>query len=434
MLGCGRAHIRIIGLAIALLATVGVSRAKHEDGPLWFTQVIEPGFVVTPFAVGAIPATAMTFAPDGALYVATLGGVIFRYANVGGAIAAPPEPVAVADRPQGLAFGPDGALYVSSVDASKPAEAPRMWGMVLRFDEPSVSATGEKVLEDIPFGIHTNAGLRFGPDGKLYVGIGSTSVNGDSPSGEAPEIDPLTMAIISFDPAQVAGAPFSALRHRGSATPNPDLVDIVATGIHNPYALAFRGDDLYTASNAPQTQEPLGEDVLVGARDATTKTFADGTHDDFGSPGCLYTHDEQGWPVAGASSYPSLPDERETCVGRTPVTAALGLHRGATGLAIAPEGFGAFGGDAFVVEWGSLGPGFGVPSDATVPDILPPVEGHKLVRVGLDAAGRVRATPEGAPDISDFLVTTAPIDVAFWGGAMYVADFGTGVVFRVSPT
>jgi glucose/arabinose dehydrogenase len=305
--------------------------------------------------------------------------------------------------------------------------------MVLRYALPALGSTGVKVLEDIPFGIHTNAGLQFGPDGKLYVGIGSTSVNGDSPPGEAPEIHPVTMAVVRFDPSLVTDKPFSVMRYQGSSSPNPDPVDVVATGIHNAYDIAFRGEDFYTASNAPQSQEPLGEDVLVGVRDAPAKSFANGTHDNFGSPGCLYTHDALGWPVGGASDYPSLPDDQETCTGRVPVTAALGLHRGATGLAIAPAGFGEFGGDVFVAEWGSLGPSFAVIVGVQEPDIFPPVEGHKVVRVGLNADGSVRASLDGGPDITDFLLTTAPIDIAFHDGAMYVADFGTGIVLRVTP-
>lgn len=413
-------------LASLLLASLVATPAhpEHEQGPLWFDRVAEPGYVVTPYAAAPAVPTAMAFGPGGDLYVTTFAGSVHRHRNLGGVVGGPPEPVIEGfDRPLGLAFGPEGALYVSSVDPDKPQDE-RPWGMVSRFalegPLPMDASAGEKVLVDVPNGVHTLSGLALGPDGRLYVGNASSSVNGDSAPGEGPpEVDPITMAILRFDPADAAGSPLSALRYRGSGAASEDPVDVVANGIHNPHDLAFRGDDLYTGSNAPQGQEPLGEDVVVRVEDAPGASLADGTLQDFGSPGCLYTHDELGWPVGRPSTYEHLPEEERTCEGRVPVLAAVGLHRGSTGISIAPEeGFGPRSGDVFLAEWGSL---FGE------------VRGHKVVRVGLDAEGDLAAADDGGPDIADFLVGVSPIDIAFHDGAMYVADFGTSAILRVIP-
>ena len=87
------------------------------------------------------------------------------------------------------------------------------------------------------------------------------------------------------------------------------------------------------------------------------------------------------------------------------------MHVSADGLAFQTSGrWGKdYRNDLFVAEWGSL---FGQPT------------GHKVVRVELDKSGR-RVVSQ-----SDFLEVDLPIDVAFNGGAMYVADF-SGTIFKV---
>jgi glucose/arabinose dehydrogenase len=414
----------LVALLITLSIT-GVCLSPGTKAQLPFTQVLEPGYAVHPYAVGAAAPVAIAFGPDGALYVASYAGTIQRFRDIGGA-AGPPELVVTGLRtPEGLAWGPDGKLYVASVDPDNMTDG-RTWGMISRYDPWAAQlpldagVSGQKLLVDIPNGIHTVSGVTFGPDGLLYVSNGSSSENGDNDPAQpgVPEVPPLTMAIFRFDVAAAADHPLRALHYLGSGEPVEDPVDIVATGIHEPFHVVFRGRDAYAASNAPQGQEPLGEDQVVRVPDAPAASLAAGTAYNFGSPGCLYTHDERGWPVAGASSYPNLPPEQRTCEGVTPVAAVLGLHPGATGLAFASGGFGRFDGDLFVTDMGSL---FSV-----VP------QGHKIVRIGIAPDGSVRSVAGGAPDIADFMAGVEPVDVIFRDGAMYVADFAAGAVLRVT--
>ena len=410
---------------IALLSLAVLPAGAHHEDDQPFTQVLAPGYTASPYAVGAAPATTMAFGPDGNLYVATLGGQILRYIDVAGVVAGPPQVVATGiDSPLGMNFGPDGLLYVAATDTTKTDDN-RPWGHVLRMDivsalAPQTVADAERLLIDIPNGIHNLSAVNIHPNGDVYVGVASATLDGyRQETDTTDEVELLTLSILRFDPDDAAAGPLSALKHLNSGVSDPDPVDTVATGIHNTHDIAFRGDDIFTGSNGPQSQEPYGEDYLVRVIDAPGASFAGGTGQDFGTPRCLWKHDEMGWPEKAASTYPLSP--APSCDGVDDIALALGLHRGSTGVAVADEGFGRAAHDVFVAEWGNLPVG------------EPAVRGHKVVRVGLNEDGSVRALPSGMPDTEDFLVTTAPIDIAFKDGVMYVADFGSGVVFRVAP-
>ena len=93
----------------------------------------------------------------------------------------------------------------------------------------------EKILVDnLPTGKHQNDNLKFGPDGKLYVGIGSTC-------DACEDSDPRSAAILRFD--VVTGKS-----------------EIVATGMRNPYDLAFQPvtGDLFATDNG---RDDLGMDA-----------------------------------------------------------------------------------------------------------------------------------------------------------------------------
>lgn len=419
------------GLILLLMAVSGISEADHEEGPLHFSQVIEPGFIVSPVAIIAAP-TAMTFDDDGALYVASLSGTITRHRQVQGEFL-PPEVVAHGlESPQGIDFGVDGRLYVASIDADNLRDG-RVWGMVSRYDVPSdiaVPVDGEKVLVDIPGGVHTASGLTSGPDGKIYVGNGSATINGfDRATETNTELYPLTLAILRFDPDDAAHGALSALRARGTGVPEPDPVDVVAHGVHTPQAISFRGNDLYTVSNAPHEQDTFADEPILRLVDAPSVSLADDTHADFGSPGCLYDHDDFGWPIAGPSNFPDLPEEEKGCDGVTPPVGVLGIHRGVTGHAFAPGSFTGFAGDLFVAQWGNLPE----PESFVTGNLQSaPLQGHKVVRVGIGEDGAMASTSEGFADQSDFLVGVDPIDIEFDGSDLYVADFGAGLILRVS--
>ena len=126
----------------------------------------------------------MQWGADGHLYVGSLNnGAVMRYDGATGAphagpLGAPgtaqfvPPGLGGLANPHGILFGPDGDLYVCSFGTSR----------VKRYDGSTGAFVG-----DFATGIGSAHGLRFGPDGHLYVvGFGFTGVKRyDGETGDA---------------------------------------------------------------------------------------------------------------------------------------------------------------------------------------------------------------------------------------------------------
>jgi glucose/arabinose dehydrogenase len=224
------------------------------------------------------------------------------------------------EHPTALAFGPDHRLYVSEdvgsvVSVTRGTTKPRVFatkltvplGLVWRGRTLYVSESGKVealragrarrvVVSGLPFHLHQQDAIVNGPDGRLFLGSGSTC---DS----CAERDPRSAAILSFRPDG------SDLR-------------VVAHGLRNPYGLAFVGRTLYATVNG---KDKLGDgepaEMVVRVR----------TGADYGWPDC--------WP-----SY-ALRKLIGDCGGVTPPVAYLEPHSSADGIA-------SWRGDLFVAEWG----------------------------------------------------------------------------------
>jgi DNA-binding beta-propeller fold protein YncE len=131
--------------------------------------------------VGELPAGilvpgAMTFGPDGNLYVASANtGQILRYNGMTGAfmsvfVAAGSGGLA---NPQQILFGPDGNLYVSS-QVADALNAPGD-GQVMRYN--GTTGAFMNLFVDSPNDL---VGIAFGPDGNLYANesFGAANVGG----------------------------------------------------------------------------------------------------------------------------------------------------------------------------------------------------------------------------------------------------------------
>ncbi|MCA9926547.1 MAG: PQQ-dependent sugar dehydrogenase [Anaerolineales bacterium] len=174
-------------------------------------------------------------------------------------------------RPTGLAFDDNGNLFATSFDGSvriftdtdSDGHADNETNLAGRFNTPLgvavrpgtndvyVSSMGTITLlrdvtgdnradnridlvTDLPNGLHQNNNLKFGPDGMLYIGVGSTC-------DVCSELDPRSASIMRFDP------------DTGSS-------EAIATGLRNPYDIAFHPQtgDLFATDNG---RDDLGPDA-----------------------------------------------------------------------------------------------------------------------------------------------------------------------------
>lgn len=182
---------------------------KGFVGEVWLEDVRSP--------------TAFAFDDQDRLYVATEGGDLLRV-NDAASGTLPKDVVTVAEgivAPLGLAFF-DGALYISAR------------GEIIRFtdeDRNGEPDTFDSIVNDIPApGNHQNNGPAIGPDGKLYVPIGSSCDACD-------QEDERSASVTRFD---LDGS-------------NPE---VYAKGLRNVYQLAFHPEDgtLWGADNGRDDQ------------------------------------------------------------------------------------------------------------------------------------------------------------------------------------
>ncbi len=295
---------------------------------------------------------ALAFGPDDRLYLAMSNNSILTHAGVPGAHA----PVAFAqgldplgvDEPRGIAFLGD-AVYAS------------VRQKIIRLRDTSGTGAADESVE-IVTGLperaellHRNNGIVAGPDGLLYVAVGSTSN-----LGEEPETD-LSGTILRI-------------------TPDGSNVEVVARGFRNPFDLAFAPDgELFCTDNAP--------DVPVrSADDAPDELNHVIEGRDYGHP-TVWGEPPEDSPIQG------------------PV-AALPAHAAATGITFftGPQAR-DFEGDALIATWG---PGLGRSSythNVLRVSLAPQGETytgevHPFV-TGLDRPTDVVIAPDGAVVVSD---------------------------------
>ena len=198
--------------------------------------------------------------------------------------------------PLGVAVhAPSGDVYVSYQGAIT----------VLKDTNGDGRSDEERMLvDDLPFDKHQNDNLEFGPDGWLYIGVGSTCDACDDP-------DPRSASILRFNVATSES-------------------EIFATGMRNPFDFAFHPEtgDLFATDNGRDDlgmESPFEElnHILQGA--------------DYGYPNCWNEQDQPG------------------CETTTPPIAVFESHSSANSVDIYNgEGFPPeFRGNAFISIFGS---------------------------------------------------------------------------------
>lgn len=308
--------------------------------------VIAPGFQIERFMTEpAHNPTSITFGPDGNLYVANYNGDIWGINMTDGSSWKYSTGFRV---PVGLAWK-DGVLYVAS------------HGKVSAVRDENGDQTGDSV-KDIITGLparlypwHANNGVVFGPDGRLYFAVGATSDR-------------------SVETYEYASTILSA---------NPDGSDLrtFATGVRNPYRLAFNSQgDLFATDNGPDSMDVTPGDEL--------NHIVEGG--DYGFPNAF------GVPPPGSKS-------------QGPV-ALLPPHSSADGLVLYQnDQFPAeYFDNAFVTLW-HLGDIYRI-------QLAKAAHGTYTSRLSLFAAG-----------------LNAPLDLAVGpDGSLYVIDFNDSIIYRIT--
>ncbi|MEW6208005.1 MAG: PQQ-dependent sugar dehydrogenase [Acidobacteriota bacterium] len=222
----------IIILAFILASASFPPRTRAQIRPV----VIAPGFEFSLFAdagnvtdfrgtgqAGALAGpTSMAFDSSGRLFVGTyLGKILILLDSDEDGRAdqvktfASNIPVAL-----GLEFHPNGDLYATSNILGGA-------GRVLRLRDTDGDDVADEIttlVDGLPSeGDHQTDRLKFGPDGMLYVGQGSSTDDGNAKPGRAPE-RPLNATVFRID------------------VDNP-VVNIFATGLRNPFGMAFHPEN-----------------------------------------------------------------------------------------------------------------------------------------------------------------------------------------------
>ncbi len=389
----------ILALVAVLLAALALF-AHPNESPLTTienlspSEIIElpPGFESDLYAAPTEVSqpTVIAFGPDNKLYLLSLNGSIFvfedgdndHYAETVRRVFS--DPSSDSRRVQlglaadslvhavGMAFH-ENILYVSdSGRISRLTDA----------DDDGILDTLTPVVEglvSLRMAGNSNNGIAFGPDGKLYVGVGATTDHG-------PIQEPMEAAILRMNPD-------------GS-----DLEDF-ATGLRNPYDLTFSPDgDLFTADNNPgqldKSLRYIPPEELDHIREGR----------DYGFPSFF------GYPPLGSGTEPPVTEF-------FPSVASAGLVYYAANQF--PE---HYRNGIFVAQWGTG-------SESSLSRGLD--NGHMVVFVTLQKTddGTYRGDWEEFARFNSGEQVFRPIDVTVGpDGALYVAEFMTSRIFRITYT
>ncbi|OLB51602.1 MAG: hypothetical protein AUI08_02735 [Gemmatimonadetes bacterium 13_2_20CM_2_65_7] len=352
-----------ISIAVIVVASHRPAPAAAQD----HTLRVPAGFKISVFAQNLEGVRFLALGPGNAVYATQpRAGLVVKLtdANHDGVADSTITVVSGLRQPFGLAFRGD-TMYVAEVHDVKRFDPGR--------SEPAT------VVPDIPSGGHSTRTILFGPDGKLYLAVGSSCNLCD-------ERDSLRAAVTRFDPNGSGGRVF-------------------ARGLRNTVGMAFNPTtgELWGANN---DRDNLGDDLPP-------------EHVNIIKEGRNY-----GWPQCYLPGKPNPEYTTADCSKAEPPMITVQAHS-------APLGFTfytgnqfprEYRGDAFMTLHGSW--------NRSVPT------GAKVVRVRVDRSGR-RAT-----GVEDFIVGWQLPDGSRWGrpvsllvmpdGALLVSDDMGGKIWRVS--
>jgi glucose/arabinose dehydrogenase len=360
-------------LALGLLAATLPGPAAAASGP---KLTVPPGFAIDVFAdkVGSVRFMAIDSAGTLLVSEPSAGRVLALPDKKGDGKADSVQTVVTGlDQPHGLAFH-DGALYI--------AETSRV--QRLAYDPATMKATQPALLARLPSGGgHWTRTVVFGPDGRMYVSVGSSC-------NVCRESDKRRAAILRFN-ADGSGE------------------QLFSTGLRNAVGLAIHpatGALWATVNERDWRGDDLPPDYVTEVREGSVH----------GWPDCVTV---RGRPQADTSFAKGA-----ACDKVAPPSVEIQAHS-------APIGLVFYTGTQFPEEYrGSLFVAYRGSWNRTLPT------GYKIVRI------RFRdGQPAGSPLVEDFATgwlegTSAwgrPVDLVVGrDGALYLSDQGGGRIYRIT--
>jgi glucose/arabinose dehydrogenase len=276
---------------LTLVPTIPPSTVELEGAE------VPPGFSLIKFAELYRP-TGFAFDGSGSMYVTSQDGNVYVLQDDDQDGRADSRTTFATGYyfPLGVAVHlPTGEVYVSDQGAIT----------VLEDEDGDGRSDAERLLvDDLPFGKHQNDNLEFGPEGLLYIGVGSTCDACEDP-------DPRSASILRFNV------------ETGES-------EVFATGMRNPFDLVFHPEtgDLFATDNG---RDDLGMEAPLEELNHIRQGA------DYGYPHCWNEQDQPG------------------CEDTVPPVAVFESHSSANGLDFYDgEGFPPeYRGNAFVSIFGS---------------------------------------------------------------------------------
>ena len=332
----------------------------------------------------------MAFGPDGNLYV-SMGmdnKVLMLVDSNKDGVA--DQQVMVSDKlnaPQGLAFV-DGKLLVANQD-----------GVVrLESDNGKWPAISQKTLiRDLPSGGHTLKNIKLGPDGYLYINVGSSC-------NVCVESDPQRATILRYT---TDGKPAGALLTLGRHAQSP----VWARGLRNSQGFAWDSSDTMFATDngADMRSDKKGGKPNDELPPEDLNRIEGGQH--------------YGWPYCWGKQQPdpNFPGDDGFCSTTQPATIEFKAHSTPIGITFLnhstfPESYKSSAIVALHGSWNREEP-----------------SGYKLVQVKF-VQGRATEVVDFATGwMKDNVAWGRPVDVTVApDGALYVTDDRAGFVYRIS--
>jgi glucose/arabinose dehydrogenase len=365
----------------ALQASPVADRVGIKGPPHGASLNLPAGFSASVYAATGGGPRFMALGSDGAVYVALmLEGSVVRLDDHGGS-ATPTTVLDGLNQPSSVAFF-GGYLYVGETDA------------IARY---AFTATGvdrtsrEVVVPHLPTGGHLTRTVAFGPDGLMYVAVGSSC-------NVCIESDPLRATISVYNPDGSGGRRYAGgLRNAVGLAWNPATGELWAT-VNGRDDI---GQDMgLSGQAAQQATDNLPPDYVTRVDDGG----------DYGWPRCYGDHQLD--PIFGDAAF---------CATTIAPTVELQAHSAPLGLAFytGAQFPSDFEGSLIVATHGSW--------DRQTPT------GYKLIRVSFS---------NGQPvSVEDFVTGWVGAD-GFWGrpvgllvlpdGSLLVSDDSAGGIYRIS--